>query len=391
MHKSSKKLAIYTDKFLTPSMTFIYRQISLLPNDWQTFVMTRSWENHELFPYKNVYSYNHTFKERLINKVYRIIGYRYTSLGKKSTNYFISIIKKEKPILIHAHFGTSALEILPIAKQLNIPMITTFHGFDASSLLNNKCYLNQLKELFSYSDILTVSNIMRKQIISLGSGINNTKCIYIGIPIEKFKYIDRIPIAIKHKNGEKITFLQISNFVEKKGHQYTLLAFSELLKTRSNATLILVGNGPLRERMINFASELKIQQSVKFIKHTNTDNVINLMNNADCFLHHSVTASNGDKEGIPTVLMEAMSTGLPVISTNHAGIPELIQPNINGYLVEERDIKNYVIALESIYEDNGSIGRNARLTIEKDFNMDVQIQSLINKYAEILNEKRINN
>lgn len=391
MKSSFFKLALYTDEFLTPSMTFIYRQLTSLPDGWKAFVITRRSSNELLFPYENVYICKRGIKERAINIIYRTIGYRFRTLGSNSSKFHASVFADEKPDLIHAHFGPSALEILPVAKRLNIPMVTTFHGMDASKLLQSDSYTKQLKQLFSYSYILTVSEIMRKELIEFGSPIDKTKCAYIGVPVTKFKPQPRRFLVDKFRNEEEISFLQVSNFVEKKGHRYTLMAFSKLIKSYPNAILTLAGNGPLKQMMENFTIELGIQNAVHFIGHKNTNEVVDLMKKADCFVHHSVIAGNGDKEGIPTVLMEAMASGLPVISTIHAGIPELVQHNVNGFLVGEGDVDAYVVAMQGVLNDDGSIGKSARLTIEKTFNMEKQTQSLVDLYGVIVNEKRNNN
>lgn len=387
MNIEHKKLALYTDQFLTPSMTFIHRQLTSLPMDWQTFVLARTRKNELLFPYKNVYCSRRNLNEKVMNKLRNRIGFRYTSLSKQSSNYFLTVLNKEKPSLIHAHFGPSALEILPLAKHLSIPMVTTFHGFDASSMLNNHCYIKQLKELFAYSFVITVSEAMRSELIALGSPQSRTSCAYIGVPVDKFKQHSRTPIIEKIRANLPINFLQVSNFVEKKGHEYTLTAFSELLKYCPNAKLQLAGDGPLKEKMEYLADELDIRNAVDFLGHMDTNEVIKLMEKGDCFVHHSVTALNGDKEGIPTVLMEAMASGLPVISTMHAGIPELILTKVNGYLVEEKNIEEYVNTLRSVLEDDGSIGVSARETVESKFNMNKQIQLLTLMYEKLITEK----
>lgn len=390
LNSNNRKLALYTEEFLTPSMTFIHRQLTSLPGDWSTFVLARTHKNEQLFPYQNVYISPRSIGDKLVNKVYRAIGYRFKSLGGESRKYFSSILEKEKPSLIHAHFGPSALEILPTARKLSIPMITTFHGFDASTLLLQKCYLEQLKELFSYSFVLTVSETMKNELIPFGASRERTRCAYIGVPVEKFTQVSRVPLVEKFHTNTPVQFLQVSNFVEKKGHQYTLEAFSGLLKYYPYAKLLLAGDGPLRQRMECYVVELGIQHAVEFLGHRDTNQVIELMALCDCFVHHSVTSSEGDKEGIPTVLMEAMASGLPVISTIHAGIPELIESEVDGYLVNEKDVVAYTSILRKVLEDDGTVGNNARMKVEAHFNMDKQIQLLAETYIEIINEKRIN-
>lgn len=377
---SLNKIAFYTESFLTPSMTFIYRQIMALPNGWESFVLARSRNNANLFPFSNVYIAKRTISERIINKLQQKLRIGYIKLGGSASRIFKRAMVKENPSLIHAHFGPNALEILPLARQLKIPMVTTFHGFDASTLMNNPSYKDQLIGLFSYSYILTVSETMRLDLLALGAVENRVKCVYIGVPIEKIVSGERVPIVNKHQNGAPINFLQVSNFVEKKGHRYTLAAFAELLEFYPQAKLRLAGDGYLRPAMEALADELKIRHAVDFLGHKKEAEVFKLMRDADCFLHHSVTADNGDKEGIPTVLMEAMASGLLVVTTNHAGIPELVQPNISGYLVEERDVNGYISILKKVLKDNGEIGRNAQSTIKEKFCLDKQMQLIVQVY-----------
>ncbi|HKI53776.1 MAG TPA: glycosyltransferase [Anaerolineales bacterium] len=380
------KLALYTEVFLAPSMTFIFRQLTSLPENWDAFVMTRTRANELLFPFPRIFSCGRGIKEKAINKIHRAVGGRFISLSGSCEKHFISVLEDEKPDLIHAHFGTSALEILPVAKRFGIPMISTFHGFDASFLLSNIQYTKQLKDLFAYSHIITVSKTMRDQLIRYGADPSRIQCVYIGVPVEKFKKSERTPIIEKVLAKNAIKFLQVSNFVEKKGHQYTLIAFSKLLGFYPHAKLLFAGDGPLKEKMEALATELGIRDAVEFLGHKGTEDVVELMKDADCFVHHSVTAVNGDKEGIPTVLMEAMASGLPVISTIHAGIPELIKTKANGYLVGEKDVESYVSCLFSVLKDDGTVGKNAQITVNELFNMNKQIRLLTATYNKLVNE-----
>lgn len=114
------------------------------------------------------------------------------------------------------------------------------------------------------------------------------------------------------------------------------------------------------------------------------EEVVTLMREADVFLHHSVTAENGDQEGIPTVIMEAMASGLTVVSTYHAGIPELIKDKETGYLVMEKDVDGYVKQLENVMYSDNTIRDNALKHIRENFNIDVQNKELIKIYQHIL-------
>ena len=122
----------------------------------------------------------------------------------------------------------------------------------------------------------------------------------------------------------------------------------------------------------------------------NDKTVRQLMYSADVFLHHSVTASNGDEEGIPTVIMEAMATGLPVISTFHSGIPELITNNYDGFLVEEGNVNTYTETLISLANLSNEIGVRARKKIVEDFNFNKEMQKQNFLYSKLINKELIN-
>jgi len=346
-----------------------------------------------MFPIELVY-----FKSRNLIKIktsrifYRIYGQhkllsRKPKISFNQKKFFTKIISKNDVKLIHAHFGPSGIEILPIARKLNIPLIVSFHGYDGSILLKFKDYRKRLEELFNEAHILLPSNFMLDELNEKVSNIKKHSVMYIGIPVDKFKYVERKSVTSKLKENEKITFLQVSNFVEKKGHSYTISAFNNFLKHYENAELILAGDGYLKEEIQTLVNNFGLNDKVIFPGAVNQEQVIDFMRNADVFLHHSVTSGAGDKEGIPTVIMEAMATGLPCISTIHAGIPELIKDGINGFLVEERDVESYVQKMIKIVSLSSNFSYEARNTVESDFNLEIQVKKLKTIYSELINSK----
>lgn len=364
---------LYTQEFLTPSMTFIDRQIAGLEDEFNIKILTRKRSSQNLFAYQQVHCIKKPYIERIYNRAFRRYGLDLIPRSQYQSEQIVSLIEKLEPRFIHAHFGPAALEILPIARKLQIPLLTTLHGYDASSLLRFQNYRTEFKQLLEYSKIITVSKFMERDLRRNFAKIGDVQCVHIGIPLDIFSSkIDRETIESKVKSLTELNFLQVSNFVEKKGHVFSIFAFKQFLSVYENAHLNLVGSGPLLEKIRRLTVKLGIQKHVTFHGHQNSESVSEMMQEADCFLHHSITSKNGDKEGIPTVLMEAMATGLPCISTYHAGIPELIQHGKNGYLVHERDVEAYVLAFKHILKDNGHIGMAAKETIMHDFNIKTQ-------------------
>jgi glycosyltransferase involved in cell wall biosynthesis len=212
----------------------------------------------------------------------------------------------------------------------------------------------------------------------------NYYIVHYGIPLDDFRYVKRGSVKNKVDRNEKLTFLQLSNFIEKKGHYYTVSAFKELLNFYPNAQLVLAGDGYLRGEIKKLVNNLGLKNKVIFPGAVNHKQVTTFMNNSDVFLHHSVTSTNGDKEGIPNVIMEAMATGLPCISTVHAGIPELIKNRTNGLLVNEKDINDYVKKMKELLENENDYTIQARKTIENDFNLEIQTQKLSGIYDRLI-------
>ncbi len=381
MHNKKTQIGIYCEYFLTNSMTFIFRQLIGAQKKFNPIVITQDTNNLDVFPYHKIYVRKKKRWERLYSKFYRIILNKYRALSPKQNRYFEKIIKQNNIKFIHAHFGPSGLDILPLAKKNNIPLLVTFHGYDASELLKNKKYLKDINQLFKYAKIVCISRNMADRLVDYGANNKNISVHYIGIPINRFPFFERKPISEKLKSNLELNFLQVSNFVEKKGHYYTIKAFNKFLPNYRKSKLVLAGDGPLKEKMINFVSELGLSDHVIFLGNVSTEYVSKLMEKSDIFLHHSITSKSGDMEGIPTVLMEAMSSGLVVISTYHSGIPELVENNVNGFLVPEKNVDAYVNVLNKIVTtDISHINRNAHKTIENDFNIHKQNNKLIQIY-----------
>jgi colanic acid/amylovoran biosynthesis glycosyltransferase len=387
-------IAIYLQHYLAPSMTFIYRQLKSAEIKYDPLVLCSDRvENQTKFSFEPFFfkrrNFIHIKKSRYYNKIFgshSLLSIQ-PRISSGQSRYFSEILDKHKVKMIHAHFGPSGLEIVNLAKMCRIPLLVTFHGYDASFLLNKKKYIKNLQKLFNYASVISVSNFMKEELIKYGANCENSYVIKCGIPIDFFKFYRRIPVRKKILLKEEVKFLQISSFVEKKGHKYTLLAFQKFIKHYPNAKLILAGDGILRPSMQNLCQKLGLNTHVQFVGLVDEKGVRNLFREADVFLHHSVTSEEGDREGIPTVIMEAMATGLPVISTYHSGIPELITNNINGFLVEERDVESYTSTLLKLKDCPEDIGEKARKKVVEDFNLEIETQKLFNLYNHLIDEK----
>lgn len=377
-------VAIYLRYYLSPSETFVYRQMSGVRSAFRPVVVTSRATHLDLFPTESVFVKGKGFWGKVATRVERAVTGRSTATTIAQRRYWKRVLAKEGARLIHAHFGHFGLDVLPVARELGVPLVVTFHGFDASKLLRDRRYTNDLRRLFEYAHVLTVSRNMAERLAPFGLRDGRFAVHYIGAPVEEFDFVERPSIAGKMKKGEGLTFLQVSNFVEKKGHRYTVEAFARHFRGRPMDRLVLAGDGPLRRDIEARCARLGIRESVIFPGRVVKSSVSDLMREADVFVHHSVTADDGDMEGIPTVLMEAMATGLVVVSTRHSGIPELVEDGVDGFLVDEKDVDGYAIKLAALAGTDVSMGKRARGKIEEKFNMSRQSAALQDIYRGLI-------
>ena len=378
-------LALYTPHYLMVSMTFVHRQLLGAAAAFRPIVLAGSVDHLDLFPFDPIFCCEQGFIGAKLAALARRIVRENRLLTPAQLLYFARVLRRERASLIHAHFGPGGIEVLPLARALGIPLLVTFHGYDASSLLRDESYCRSLRRLFRHAHVITVSELMRRRLLEHGARPERTQVHYIGVPVEDFAFVERRPPTEKLAAGEAVRFLQVSNFKEKKGHRYTLEAFRAVAARHPGCRLTLAGDGPLRAEMEQLAEKLGIRDRVSFPGAVSKETVIPLMRESDLFLHHSVTGADGDEEGIPTVVMEAMATGLVVVSTRHAGIPEIVEDGRTGLLVAERDVPAYVAAIEGVLtRSDPEMGRRASTFVREKLNLRRQNELLVEIYRSVV-------
>ena len=270
--------------------------------------------------------------------------------------------------IIYCHFGPNGIQGT-LLKRLGIKgkVITTFHGYDLSSyLVKNGSNIYDL--LFQDGDLfLPISVYWRNKLLNMGCPSDKIKVHHMGIDLDKFKFLPR-----KLSPGEPIRLLTIARLVEKKGIFFSIQAVADILSKRQDIEYLIVGDGPLRKELTTQINQLGVAKQVKLLGWQSADSTRSILEKAHIMILHSITSKTGDTEGIPVSLMEAMAMGLPVISTWHTGIPELIQDGHSGYLVKEKDmydLNNKILVMiknPSIWLEFGSAGREV---VERDFNI----------------------
>lgn len=358
------RVMVYRRNYLQKSETFIYQQL-VGHRLVQTAVLTKHKPvNLRQFPFHPIF-----------------VKKRFTRL--------VPWLKKKKVKCLHARFGTAGVELLPYARKAKLPLIVSFHGFDATKLAKqSKRYRQQLKKVFRYAKAVTVvSEHMKRQVIRLGCPPEKITLIRSGINLRNFPYM---PQTLSGKQGT-FRLLSVGRLTEKKGMDTLIKAFRRLHKKHPQVSLTIVGDGEERVRLKKMVRKYGLKKQIRFTGALPHGQVREQMAKCDAFVIACKTAKDGNQEGIPNVLMEAMATGRPVISTYHAGIPELIQNGVSGYLVSENASKQLAEAMEKVMnnpEQLPAMTDLARKRVEERHDIEKQRQLLEHLYLDVLRKAK---
>tara|TARA_R100000935_G_C2825571_1_gene162097 strand:- start:169 stop:1275 length:1107 start_codon:yes stop_codon:yes gene_type:complete len=277
---------------------------------------------------------------------------------------------RNKIEVILIEYGTHASDLLPILKKAKLPFVVHFHGYDASVHEIIKQYGNY-KELFNLSKYIIV--VSKKMYIDLNK---------LGCPEFKLVYNTSGPHSDFSKiktNCTQLQFISVGRFVDKKAPYYTIIAFKKVVEKYPNSKLLMAGDGPLFNVCINLVKYYHLEKNIKFLGIISPDEFKKLLTHSLAFVQHSITAMNGDTEGTPVAILEASAAGLPVIATNHAGIPDIIVNEKSGLLCEEHDVEGMAKNMLRLIEDPKlvkNLGEYGKENIMRNFSMKRHIDSL---------------
>lgn len=259
-------------------------------------------------------------------------------------------LRRADPVLIHAHFATDGLTAMPLARALGIPLVTTLRGYDVmvepgrmltSGKLSRVRYALLRRRLMARGELfLAVSDALRTVAIERGFPAERTLTHYDGVRLDEFT-----PGAEAAQPG---LVLHVGRLVEKKGAALLIRAFAEVRRRHPHAELAIIGEGPLEGTLRRLAGELELGGSVNFLGALPHAEVRRWMRRAWVLAAPSVRAADGDREGLPTVVVEAAASGLPVIGSAHAGIPEAIDDGRSGFVVGQGDVAELAARIDQL-------------------------------------------
>ncbi|KAA8614249.1 glycosyltransferase [Salipiger aestuarii] len=270
--------------------------------------------------------------------------------------------------VILAEFGTQALVVAKLGAALDIPVFTYFRGTDASFALRSRQIVRAYRRMMPrLAGVFSVSQFLLDNLAAHGVTHPNAHVVPSGVDIRRFAPRAKTP-------G---TFLAVGRMVEKKAPQVTLRAFATAARGR-DAHLTFIGDGPLLDTCRTMAAALGVTDQVTFAGALPHDAVRQRLEITETFLQHSVTAQNGNTEGLPTAIQEALACGCITLSTIHAGIPEAVEHGVNGLLVPEWDEQGFAARIAQVLDmsDRSAMTRAARATAEAKFDNAVLLQKM---------------
>jgi glycosyltransferase involved in cell wall biosynthesis len=367
-------VAFYCATFLKPEMLHIYRQITGLQRA-RPIVIAQKLENPDKFPFQNIDIVPRPAMHFLRRFWFRRICNKPWQISRHELHSIIDILNREGAHLLHIFFGHIAVHLLPLIRAWSKPSVVSFHGADVLVDMDKRAYRKATKEMLAaVTRVFVRSESLQRAVVELGCDENKIEIVRTGIPLHEFPYRERdFP-----ENGEW-RFLHASRLVQKKGIATTLHAFTDFLQNYPRATLTVAGEGPMLAELKELTRKLKIGDRVVLPGFLASEKLRELYYASHIFLHPSETGSDGNQEGIPNSMLEAMATGLPIFATDHGGIPEAIENGISGVLVPERDHEALSRALLEAVPDRqllARLARNGTEAVVQKFDQRTQVRRL---------------
>ena len=376
-------VACYCATFLKPEMLHIYRQITALQRV-SPVVIAQKRETPGRFPFDDIDIIPKPALHFLRRFWFRQLRDKPWQTSASELRALINILERRNARLLHVYFGQIAVHLLPLIRAWKNPSIVSFHGADVMVDMNKPAYREATRQMLNAVKLVLVrSESLRRAVIDLGCDERKIDVQRTGIPLDEFPFRERNFVGA----AAEWRLVQAGRLIEKKGLPVALRAFAKFLREYPNATLTIAGEGPLLGQLQELARDLKIDDRVSFTGFISQEQLRDLYYQSHIFLHPSETGADGNQEGIPNSMLEAMASGLPVFATRHGGIPEAIENGMSGVLVPEHDHEALARTLLSAAQDPdflSRIARNAAEVVRKNFDLIAQVRRLEDVYLKLL-------
>ncbi len=383
-NSNAKRVALFRNNFLPYSETFIHDELRHHMR-YEATVIARQHRNADHFPGHNVVAV-----EQIPERRRHLTSLWYSATARSSL--IDKAMGNGRFDIAHAHFGYDGIYAMRYTRRHHIPLVVSLHGRDVTVLLGNDkykpewwYYLIGYRRLFKEASLFFAASTELKELItSVGCPARKVAVHRLGIDIDTFA-----PNP-SSRETEPPLIVMVGRFVEKKGHEYGIRAAALAHDAGWQLKLVIVGDGPLRDRYESLARSLGIAENVEIPGPIPHSKVRDLLLKATCVLAPSVIARNLDRESGMIVAKEAAACGIPTIGTRHGGIPDIIEDGVTGYLVAERDSVALGERLSALLGDQNlrqSMGIAARKKMEREYDIRKRIIALEELYDAVIDKK----
>ena len=282
---------------------------------------------------------------------------------------------------VHAHFSHGPTTVAYFVRRLcGVPYSFTAHAKDI--YVQEKKFFRQKIDQARF--VVTCTQYNRDHMKRLG-GTTPIYCIYHGVDLSRFT----APYRMQKANTPPLV-LSVGRLIPKKGFPVLIRAIKILQLKQIRVSCLIIGSGPMASSLKRLISELDLGASVRILSSIHQDELVEWYRKADLFALASEVQPDGDRDGIPNVLVESMAMSVPVVATRVSGIPELIKHRINGLLVPAQNPEALAEALEELIlrpEWANQLAQNARAVVERDFDVQKNIGMLCHLFDQALGLK----
>ncbi len=363
-------------------MLHIYRQIRALQG-FQPLVLCQKRENAERFPVERI-SILPKPRSHPIRRIWqKQILRRPITIYRSEARRIAEALRASDARILHIYFGHIGVHLLPLIEISPVPVVVSFHGADAGVDLHRSAHLAATQRMLAkVNRVLVRSESIAQSVIAHGCRPEKVRIHRTGLPLDEISHQPR------HAPADGAwRCVQACRLIQKKGLLTSLKAFRDFLKVFPHATFTIAGEGPMLEELRDLAESLGIGERVFFTGFLSQEKLRGLFAESHLFLHPSETSPDGDQEGVPNSLLEAMAGGLPGLATYHGGIPEAVEHGTSGLLVSEGDwqrLGTEMIALAQAPDRYAQMSLDAAERARAQFDLQAQNQLLEKIYRDCI-------
>ena len=374
--------AQYVVTFLKPEMLHIYRQITTL-RGFRPLVLCQKRENPKAFPFEYLRVLPKPWTHPLRRFWQKQLLGRPITIYRSEARRTLGALDEAGAALLHIYFGHIGVHLLPLLEICRLPVIVSFHGADAQVDLDRPAHLAPTRRMLQRATLLLVrSDSIAQRLIALGAPPEKIRLHRTGVPLAEIPFHQRSAPA-----DGAWHCVQACRLIPKKGLATSLRAFAEFAHEYPSATFNIAGEGPQRAELEALAGSLGLADRIHFAGFLTQQKLRQLYASSHLFLHPSELGSDGNQEGVPNSMLEAMASGLPAVATTHGGIPEAVEHGVSGLLTPERDGTLLARSLLSLASDPmryAAMSAAARERVATNFDLAAQSAALEGFYREAI-------